>query len=160
MASRMQAPVETASRNSRSGAIFKSRATWPRFRPISRAPARSDHRSPTTTYKNLLVLMKLMVAAEGWDAAVLTASAWLWGSDVAWMLAKPSQWQLRWLLVLPLQSASALVSLRLRPPKYQRDPIHTRYSADPHRRIKSKRCEQPTCLWYRGSPEAGVADWH
>jgi len=99
-----------------------------------------------------------MAAAEVLDEAVLMASAWPLASDAAWLSAMPSLWQLRWLLVLPLQSASASASLRPQPPKYRPDPTHTRYSVDRHRRIESKRCEQPSYSGHRGSAEAGAAN--
>lgn len=105
---------------------------------------------------------KSMAAAEAWDAALLRDPTWVLGSVAAWMSAMPmrSRWQLPLRLQLQWQWVSALVCLpRSLRRKYRPDPNQTRYLVDPHRRIESKRCGQPSYSTHPDSQEAGVAGW-
>lgn len=106
--------------------------------------------------------VKSMAAAEAWDAALPRDPTWVLGSAAAWMSAMPmrSRWQLPLRLRLQWQWASALVCLpRSLRPKYRPDPNQTRYLVDPHSRIESKRCGQPSYSTHPDSQEAGVAGW-
>ena len=93
------------------------------------------------------VAINLHHAAKALGAAWLSPPIWGLASVAAWQL--PTPWP--WPSGSPSLSALASVYLLLPRQECRLFPNHIRYSEDPHRRIESKQCGQPSYSMRRGS---------